>query len=993
MAQRKEESYVFDVSAKTVKVPGHVEERNLIMITNATTNQIIYNQFDPTKNALRSHEHIWQGDPNFPDPEFPWSIDGTCTFTLDADLSGMTDTDQLSILVDDYRSGTKFRPYDHGLDAVERMRVSNPESRIDTDFEYGLQDTKWETVGYNRNHATFYELDAPPLTVTSLTSDGATPSTITGVLSGGGPAAGEPISVKGSTSSNADGTFLAITASGGTNFTYVATGNVPSGDITTSYIEVKKAGEFSNATLPVISTITGDGNGASDTPGLVTITFLQSHGLFPGSPLEIYDGTTGKQVHEGNFFVKQVITDKQLTYETPPNTSAVTNGSISTANGITAYARQDGFAIHRPFDGGVNMGTREPLHGLKMVRQTKEYFRYQSGKGTFWSTAIAFNPTFEITNVTYDSGAGEIEITTREEHGLQDGAKVFLEGIASANYYGEYDVKEITGSNTFKCDALATPPTETPAKFSTNINGVSDEPRIVVTQWSGSTLRAGIFDDQNGMFWEYDGRNLCVVRRSGTTRLAGTVSIANHTITGTNTRFTEQLKVDDRIIVRGVTYIVTTIVSDTTLTIASGVRSNSTITDAFISKVEEIRICQEDFNYDTINGQGQSGFLFRPRYTQMVGINYSWYGSGFIDFMIRGPLGEWIKAHRMPNHNIYSKAYLRSGNLPARYEVNNVGGVAQISNGGTALAAAATTIPITDATFFPTPNGSGPEYAVILSDDAGTQKQEVISYTGKSGNSLTGVTRRTSFSQVLNGLTYDDAGALGTFSSFSGSTDSWDHADGSGIVLLNTTFAPRLAHWGCSLITDGGFDEGKAYLFSFKRTGITVSASSSSTVLLFRLCPSVSNTIPGNFGDRELINREQCSLDSIEVVNVNGRETEITGILNPTNIGAANYQRTSQQTIGGANLNQKSYTEAATSGGLLTSGVPENGTLAFTYFSDTTGTKTLDLSDLKNIENSVQGGQNVYPDGPEVLAIYITNLDTGNSGDYDVVLRWKEAGA
>ena len=35
----------------------------------------------------------------------------------------------------------------------------------------------------------------------------------------------------------------------------------------------------------------------------------------------------------------------------------------------------------------------------------------------------------------------------------------------------------------------------------------------------------------------------------------------------------------------------------------------------------------------------------------------------------------------------------------------------------------------------------------------------------------------------------------------------------------------------------------------------------------------------------------------------------------------------------------------------------------------------------------------VYPDGPEVLLVYVTNLDTGATANVDIVLRWEEAGA
>jgi len=41
---------------------------------------------------------------------------------------------------------TKFTPIDTFIDPVSKIRVSNPSNLIDTDFEYGLQPTKWETV-------------------------------------------------------------------------------------------------------------------------------------------------------------------------------------------------------------------------------------------------------------------------------------------------------------------------------------------------------------------------------------------------------------------------------------------------------------------------------------------------------------------------------------------------------------------------------------------------------------------------------------------------------------------------------------------------------------------------------------------------------------------------------------------------------------------------------------------------------------------------------
>jgi len=48
-------------------------------------------------------------------------------------------------------------------DPVSKFRVSQPETLIDTDFEYGLQSTKWETIELVNNIPVFFarEGDTP----------------------------------------------------------------------------------------------------------------------------------------------------------------------------------------------------------------------------------------------------------------------------------------------------------------------------------------------------------------------------------------------------------------------------------------------------------------------------------------------------------------------------------------------------------------------------------------------------------------------------------------------------------------------------------------------------------------------------------------------------------------------------------------------------------------------------------------------------------------
>ena len=60
--------------------------------------------------------------------------------------------------------------------------------------------------------------------------------------------------------------------------------------------------------------------------------------------------------------------------------------------------RPDGTFIHRPFDGGVEI-TAGTSPNSSIVRQTRKYFRYQSGKGIQCSVAINFSPSRIINNI------------------------------------------------------------------------------------------------------------------------------------------------------------------------------------------------------------------------------------------------------------------------------------------------------------------------------------------------------------------------------------------------------------------------------------------------------------------------------------------------------------------------------------------------------------------------------------------------------------------
>jgi hypothetical protein len=75
-----------------------------------------------------------------------------------------------------------------------------------------------------------------------------------------------------------------------------------------------------------------------------------------------------------------------------------------------------------------------------------------------------------------------------------------------------------------------------------------------------------------------------------------------------------------------------------------------------------------------------------------------------------------------------------------------------------------------------------------------------------------------------------------------------------------------------------------------------------------RLAPSVSNSIIGDLGQRDLINRAQLTLDTL-TVNVSAGRYLITGILNPNNIDSANTSWAGLNNAGGGF--QPSFTQFA----------------------------------------------------------------------------------
>jgi hypothetical protein len=270
---------------------------------------------------------------------------------------------------------------------------------------------------------------------------------------------------------------------------------------------------------------------------------------------------------------------------------------------------------------------------------------------------------------------------------------------------------------------------------------------------------------------------------------------------------------------------------------------------------------------------------------QMVYIDYSWYGAGFIRYGVRGVSGDIIYFHQIANNNKNVAAYQRSGNLPARYEVANdpikfTRAIAGASGTiGSSIEANHTSMWVEDAAYWPASGN-------ILVQDA--TNVEIMSYSSigaydstKRGYLLNGLTRRKSVTINFpdQNFTYSGTTLPVVFTPDSSINGSGGDSQVS-VHPINQTCAPMLSHWGSSVIMDGRFDNDQNYIFTGGMTKyLSIPAGTTRPLLAIRLAPSVDNGLARNFGVRELTNRMQLQLQSMGV-QTNG-SFRLDGLLNP----------------------------------------------------------------------------------------------------------------
>ena len=993
------EYYTFNPSTKTITIPNKIIPReNLLLVVNSTSNTVLFNFSDP--------------DIGITSYTYPYNTTGT-QFTLSYNTTAMSTSDPLMIMTDEPNTEIDFS--ETAQDATNKLRIAQPQSLIDTDFEYGLQGIKWESYATVNNYPAFYyRAGGNSLNVASVASSSQTNRSAIFVTTVGshGLVTGDLVTVGGCTNPNADGTFQINLVPNATSFAYSSKATIATGVINTPYTSVAPTqrldsnNQSSNLTLATSNAIVSD-NAATST---LTFAFANNHGLLAGSPIQLigFPTPTAALVINGNWKIYDVPSMNTFRIQTSGLATGVTAfvGLTSTATSVGAvYVNPEVYFQHRAQDGGVLVSTGTIQEGITAIRQTRRYFRYQSGKGIQMSSGSKFTPTLDINSISSVAAGTAVTVTIQQPLTFTTGVSVVIDGVqtngGAANYYnGTFTVQSIDYAN------------KSFTYFTTSNNvdlSPGGIPFATIKNFKGAAIRVGMFDAQNGFYMEYDGQYTYAVKRDSVKELYGLVNVTNGSsiVTGVNTKFSKQVNGGDFVVIRGQSYQVASVDTDTTLTIAPRYRG-ATTNNARINLTVNTKVVQSDWSLDRCDGFGKSGFVLDMAKMQMVYMDYTWYGAGTIRYGFRATNGEVIYCHKTPNNNRNYAAYLRSGNLPARYEVFNVGPYARMISGnvaarGTSLAAGDSQMVVNDAQYWP---DSG-QITVTQSSSGGfTGNQEVMSYSSKYAN--------TAYSGwVLDGLSRRQLGGTTSNVVFTASEFDGGAAGVSAVTTVTftgTNLAPVVSHWGTSVIMDGGYNEDRSIVFSFaKQANLNISGNTAIAAISIRLAPSVDNSIVGAFGAREVVNRMQLKLLNIDT-NSNG-PLQISGILNPSSYTStivsslvagnwgipvlpADFATTSVVSLIGAASLAQIIDHVSSSTGVT---VALGGEQIFSFLADT-GVNAYNLGDVRDLGNCILGGDGSnrtpgYPNGPDVLVLTVRNVSSGTVSLRSMRISWTEAQA
>jgi len=224
------------------------------------------------------------------------------------------------------------------IDPVTKLRVSQPENLIDTDFEYGLQPTKWETVELINNTPSFFSKsgDTTIPGIVSISTNSGTREITVVTATDHGLAVGIPINVTGTKSVTADGSYIINSIPNTSTFTYLCKneqiGNNSIEDLYTSII----TGEFfqgSQIRIADAEGITTDAAAVS----ILTVKTDSTHGFGLNTPFYFLNlnSTISQEFEASNTAAKSFDSSNSATAQTFDGSNTLSTFNIDWSNSAT----------------------------------------------------------------------------------------------------------------------------------------------------------------------------------------------------------------------------------------------------------------------------------------------------------------------------------------------------------------------------------------------------------------------------------------------------------------------------------------------------------------------------------------------------------------------------------------------------------------------------------------------------------------------------------
>ena len=290
------------------------------------------------------------------------------------------------------------------IDPVTKLRVSQPENLIDTDFEYGLQPTKWETVELINNTPSFFSKSGDttiPGIISIATNNGTREITVT-TATDHGLAVGIPINVTGTKSVTADGSYVINSIPNTSTFTYLCkdeqNGNNSIEDLYSSII----TGEFFQGSQIRIADAEGVTTDAEPISTL-TVKTDSTHGFGLNTPFYFLNlnSTISQEFEASNTAAKSFDSSNSATAQTFDGSNTLSTFNIDWSNSATVGGTtstistvdtiNDTITVTHGAENFANQPLGTPLYYNLSVPASSGYFLTNPRGVVFLKTTTALN--------------------------------------------------------------------------------------------------------------------------------------------------------------------------------------------------------------------------------------------------------------------------------------------------------------------------------------------------------------------------------------------------------------------------------------------------------------------------------------------------------------------------------------------------------------------------------------------------------------------------